>query len=83
MPSHKSHRLIDELVLKKQFPEVHWFKDRPYLYYGPHHRKVRHDHATNLMIGALLGSDAFISAEMHDLVDFSYSALKKARRKKK
>ena len=80
MPSHKTHRKVDRLVLGEEFPEVHFYKDRPYKYLGPRHRIVRHDIVTDLMIGAICGRKAFMSALLHDAADFGMS---EARRRAK
>jgi hypothetical protein len=83
MPSHKTHRKVDRLVLREEFPEIHWFKDKPYKYLGPHHRKVRHDLATDMLIGALYGPRGFLSALMHDAADFGMTAARRKLRNNK
>jgi uncharacterized metal-binding protein len=82
-PSHKTHKLLEKLVLNEEFGDLDWFIDKPYRYYGFQHRKVRHDKNTSILLGALFGSKALVASELHQLADFSYSALKRARRKKK
>jgi len=66
MPSHKLHRRVDRLILKKSFPKVHIAKDWPYVVLGPRHRILFHDMTTNFLIGLLYGREAFISACLHD-----------------
>lgn len=80
-PSHKTHRKVDKMILGKEFPEVHWYKDKPYKRLGPTHRKVRHDTTTNLLLGFLYGSEAFVSGTLHDLTDFAHTTVKKKYRK--
>jgi len=79
MPSHNTHRRIDRLVLGKEYPHIHWYKDKPFRYLGPSHRRLRHDLETDLLIGAICGPDALLSALMHDAADFGMTA---ARRRK-
>ena len=83
MPSHKTHKFVDRVFLGTEHPEVHTYIDAPYRIYGFQHRRLRHDNQTSLLIGAMFGAEAMVSSELHQLADFSYSALKKARRKKK
>ena len=83
MPSHSTHRYVSKLVTGEEHKEIDRFIDKPYRYYGPQHRKVRHDKDTSLILGVLFGSKALVASEIHQLADFSYSALKKARRKNK
>ena len=83
MPSHPTHRFVAKLVLDEELNEINKYIDKPYRYYGFQHRKVRHDKNTSILLGALFGSKALVASELHQLADFSYSALKKERRKKK
>jgi hypothetical protein len=77
---HKHHMLLDKAVLGKAMPEVHRFKDGPAKYLGKHHRRLFHDHLTNILLGMAYGPEAFISGELHDLLDRAESALKRPRR---
>jgi len=74
------HKLLDLLVLGKKLGYVHRFKDAPYKVLGRKHRVLFHDHATNLMLGLLFGREAFISGELHDLLDGVESWLKRQQK---
>jgi len=82
MPSRKVHRAIDRIFLGEEFDAVHAFKDRPARSLGPRHRKFFHDPMTNLFIGLALGEKAYLSAVLHDIVDFSSTEAKKKWKKK-
>lgn len=73
---HKHHMLVDRMILGKAMPEVHRFKDGPAKYLGKNHRRLFHDHLTNMLLGAAYGPEAFISGELHDLLDRADSALR-------
>jgi len=83
MPSRKVHKLIDRIFLGEEFNEVHAFKDRPAKWLGKKHRKLFHDHITNLLIGVAFGEKAFLSAVLHDLVDFGSTEVKKKKRRRR
>lgn len=71
MPNRKVHRAIDRIFLGEEFDVVHRIKDAPAKVFGKKHRKFFHDPLTNLYIGLRYGEKAFISAVLHDLVDFA------------
>jgi hypothetical protein len=79
---HKHHMLLDKVVLGRAMPEVHRFKDGPAKYLGKHHRKLFHDHLTNILLGVVYGPEAFVSGELHDLLDRAESALKREIRRR-
>jgi hypothetical protein len=66
---HRQHKAIDRAILGREHPLVHIIKDYPYKFLGKRHRILFHDHETNLILGLLLGPEAFISAELHDIAD--------------
>ena len=80
MPDRKTHELIDKVFLGRAHPEVHKFKDAPARLLGPSHRKLFHDHITNMLLGLVYGPEAFIAGELHDLLDFSTTKLKRKNR---
>jgi len=75
--------MIDRLFLGKEFDYVHKFKDAPARWLGPNHRKLFHDHMTNILLGIAYGPEAFIAGELHDWLDFSTTELKRKKAKKK
>ena len=46
---HRAHRLLDRLVLGREFPDVHRWMDAPYRWLGPRHRLLRHSVAEVLL----------------------------------
>jgi len=80
MPSHRVHRAIDRLVLGRELPHVHRFKDKPYKVLGRRHRVVFHDPDTNIILGLLFGPEAMVSGFLHDLADQAESLARKRRR---
>ena len=80
MPSHRTHRKIERLMLGEEYPEVDWYMDKPYKYLGPSHRKVRHDLSTVVLIGACCGPRAMVASMLHIAADFGMTA---ARRRAK
>jgi len=80
LPSHRVHRLIDRLLLGREYPEVHRYIDEPYKVLGPRHRVLRHDLLTVLQLASI--DPAYgASALLHILADYGSSYLKrKARR---
>lgn len=80
MPSHRVHRLIDRMLLGREYPSVHRFLDEPYRILGPRHRILRHDLLTILALASqdpVLG----VSALLHVLTDYGYTALRRRLRK--
>jgi len=71
MPSHKVHLLIDRIVLGREYPHVHKWKDKPAARLGWAHRKERHNFWANLVLAILSRRpvEVFISATLHDLAD--------------
>lgn len=43
MPSHKTHRAVDRLLLGREYEDVHAWMDEPFRWLGPKHRILRHD----------------------------------------
>lgn len=78
MPSHRKHRLLDKLILKKQYPHVHRWMDKPYKLLGKKHRKLRHSEIELfLRFGA---SKEFIAGLLHIYLDNAYSKKRKIRK---
>jgi len=81
MPKHKIHRLIDRIVLGREYPHVHRWMDEPYKILGKKHRILRHDPITLfLKYGP---SPEFISGLLHIMADRGESLLKKRRKRRK
>jgi len=80
MPSHRVHRALDRLVLGRELPFVHRFKDKPFKVLGRRHRVVFHDPATNIILGLLFGPEAMVSGFLHDLADHAESLARKHMR---
>jgi len=43
LPSHKTHRAVDRLLLGREYEDVHAWMDEPFRWLGPKHRILRHD----------------------------------------
>lgn len=69
MPTREVHRKVDRLILGEEFPEVHRIKDLPAKFLGAKHRRLFHDVDTAVLLGAIYGPKAFLSALLHDLAD--------------
>lgn len=81
MPSRRTHKTVEEALFGKaaagRMAYVGEWKDRPARYMGRSHRRVRHDHASNLELAIRSGDPAaLIYGEVHDAVDKSVSAMK-------
>ena len=83
MPRREVHEMIDQLLFGKKFTHVHMLKDFPSKFLGARHRVLFHDNMTNLLIGMRYGSEALLSAYLHDLVDFATTEAKKKKTKSK
>jgi len=83
MPDRKIHLLFDKLILGEEHPEVHKFKDAPAKLLGPKHRIYFHDHTTNLLLGVMYGPKAFLSGELHDMLDKHYTQQKRKTQKRR
>lgn len=85
MPQHDVHEAIDKLLLKRRYPQVHDAKDYAVRWMGKSHRKVGHDHQSNLLIAALFYPEDFFGAlasgELHDLADRAQAQMKKDLRR--
>lgn len=82
MPSHKLHRLLDRVVLGREYPWVHKLMDSPALLLGKKHRVLFHDPQTALLI-ALLSCDpkAGLSCLLHQWLDNLDSRLRHGRKR--
>jgi len=81
MPSRKVHKLIDRLLLGREYEYVHKFKDYPSKFLGPRHRVLFHDLLTDVAIGLLTRDPkALASAVLHDLTDIVHSRAKRELR---
>lgn len=74
MPSHKIHRLVDKLILGKEY-DVHRILDEPYKWLNKKHRVSRHN--IPFVILRFGFSDELVSACLHILTD---KVIKKRRR---
>lgn len=75
MPSWRLHRLVDKIVLGREYPEVHRALDLPYLWLGPKHRILFHDPITATMMGyAIAGPRGALSALLHITLDRELSS---------
>jgi len=78
MPSHKVHRLIDRLVLGKEYDFVHKLMDLPALVLGEKHRVLFHDPATALLIAVATGdAKAGAACLLHQITDKIFTEAKK------
>jgi len=77
LPSRRTHNIITKKLLGKTFDQIHAYKDQPAKTLGKAHRIVRHDHATNVMLGLKNRSvQAYVAGELHDLTDQAVSKAK-------
>jgi hypothetical protein len=75
VPSWRLHRLVDKIVLGREYPEVHRALDLPYLWLGPKHRILFHDPITATMMGyAIAGPRGALSALLHITLDRELSS---------
>jgi hypothetical protein len=79
--------VIEKLLLGRTYPEVHWLKDNPSKWMGSKHRKALHDLPSNLLVAVIEyprdPARAFLSAQLHDLLDFGLTKAKAGGRRKK
>lgn len=68
MPAHIVHLIIDQLVLGREYPEVHKYMDSMQPYMQSKHREFLHDQATVREI-AMLDIGAGYSAMLHIMLD--------------
>jgi len=69
LPDRKTHEELTRRLLGRGYGEVHAIKDAPAKFLGARHRRLFHDHYTNIMLGAMYGPQAFVAGELHDLLD--------------
>jgi hypothetical protein len=86
LPSRKEHVALDRLVFGKTYGRIHQIKDSPSKWMGSKHRKALHDPVSNLLLALIEyprdPTRAFLSAQLHDLVDFAISKAKSGERRK-
>ncbi len=86
MPDNKTHLSLDKLIFGKEFKKVHHEKDVYAQWLGPSHRRIAHDPISNVIIALTQYPNdpvrAFLSAQMHDLIDVADTARKRASHKK-
>ena len=75
MPTHRVHRLIDKLLLKREYPDVHRWVDEPYRWLGPRHRVLRHS-PIEVVIKYWGDPARMASGLLHILADRAESRLK-------
>jgi hypothetical protein len=84
LPSRKEHVALDRLLLGKTYERIHLMKDKPSKWMGSKHRKALHDPVSNLLLALIEypkdPTRAFLSGQLHDLLDFG---LTKARGRRK
>lgn len=71
MPTHKVHKLVNKLVLKKEHEDVNLLLDLPYLWLGKKHRALFHDEKTTPLAVYLItkDKDKALAAYLHILLD--------------
>jgi hypothetical protein len=86
LPSRKTHLALDRLVFGKTYDKVHHIKDKPSKWMGSKHRKALHDPVSNLVLALIEyprdPTRAFLSAQLHDLIDFGISKARGRRKTK-
>lgn len=80
MPSRRIHKLVDQILLGKDYEWLHKYIDNPSKYLGPYHRILFHNPAIDPLITAIITDDidAAISHYLHIKTDEYFS--KKKRR---
>lgn len=83
MPSHKTHKMIDVLILGRAHPEVHKYLDEPVKWLGPRHRILRHS-LPEILAKYWNDPERLASAYLHLMADYGLSEIKrKSRRRRK
>ena len=84
MPSHKVHKFVNKLFLKKEYEDINRLLDAPYKVLGPRHRILLHDEkSTPLFVWAVTKDfKKALAAYLHIITDRSFSEWKRKRRKK-
>jgi len=72
MPSHRLHRLVDRMVLGKEYPDVHRWIDEPYRYLGKRHRILRHS-PLEIMLKYHSDPNRLIAGLLHIALDYASS----------
>jgi len=81
MPSRKIHRMIDRIILGKDYDWLHKLIDYPSVFLGPKHRILFHSPRDPIITYLLTNDlDAALSHYLHILTD---KAVTKAKKKKK
>ena len=75
---HREHRLIDKLLLGREFRDVHVWMDEPYRWLGRKHRVLRHDPIT-LMIKYYDDPERLTSGLLHIIADRVGSKVKRRK----
>lgn len=83
--SHRAHRMVDRMILGREYPEVHRVKDLAFTTLGKYHRSIHHIRfgadppeklAHNLLDNIILFGNnpgKLVSALLHDAVDSATS----------
>ena len=81
MPSRKIHRLVDQILLGKDYEWLHKMIDYPSTLLGPYHRILFHNPAIDPIITAIITGDvdAGISHYLHIKTDEYFSKKKKRK----
>jgi hypothetical protein len=86
LPSRKEHVALDRLLIGKTYERIHLMKDKPSKWMGSRHRKALHDPISNLFLALIEypkdPASAFLSAQLHDLLDFAASKARGRRKTK-
>ncbi len=78
MPSHDIHKMVDRIVLGREYEHVHKWMDEPVKWLGVKHRMCRHNPLILLMRFGI--SDDFVAAMLHLYTDWGISELNRGRR---
>lgn len=77
---HRQHRLLDRLLLGREYGDVHAWMDEPAKWLGPRHRVLRHS-PLEVLLKYSNDPDRLASALLHILADKAESRLKPRRRR--
>jgi hypothetical protein len=71
MPTHKVHKLVNKLVLKKEHEDVNLLLDYPYKWLKGGHRVLFHDEKTTPLAVYLItkDKDKALAAYLHIMLD--------------
>jgi hypothetical protein len=77
---HREHRLLDRLLLGREYGDVHAWMDEPARWLGPRHRILRHS-PLEVLVKYYNDPNRLASAMLHILADKAESRVRGGRRR--